>query len=128
MQSLIGRAAAAMHERPRPGQPGEDQRLRQAHAAKRWHSDGLHVYPTLAYPLGEHVIGKAHTYSVEADNAELRHYLARFARRSRCFSRSLEAIKRAVCLFVHAWNARQLRKRRDPDYPCHLIDCLPTLS
>jgi IS1 family transposase len=29
---------------------------------------------------------KSQTYSVEADNAELRPYLARLARRSRCFS------------------------------------------
>lgn len=49
---------------------------------------------------------KSQTYQVEGDNAELRHYLARLARRSRCFSRSLKALGPAVKLFVFAWNRR----------------------
>src|SRR5205085_12364126 len=36
---------------------------------------------------------------------------ARLARKSRCFSRSLDALRRAVTLFVHAWNRRQLHKQ-----------------
>ena len=94
----------------------------------QWFSDGLDTYSALLYPTGTHEVTKKETFSVEGDNAELRHYLARFARKNRCFSRSLEAIKRAVFLFVHAWNARQLLKRKHPDYTIHLIDCLPTLS
>ena len=60
--------------------------------------------------------------SLEADNAELRHYLARLARKSRCFSRSIDALRRAVKLFVHAWNRRQLHKRAFPRYACHVSD------
>ena len=71
---------------------------------------------------------KSQTYSVEADNAELRHYLARLVRKSRCFSRSLHALRLAVRLFVYCWNCRQLYKRDYPAYPSHLIDFLPTLS
>jgi len=37
---------------------------------------------------------------VEGDNAELRHYLARLVRRSRCFSRSLKALWLAVKVSV----------------------------
>ena len=48
--------------------------------------------------------GKADTYSVEADNAELRPYLARFARQSYCFFQRLYALKCAHRLFVHAFN------------------------
>ena len=64
---------------------------------------------------------KSQTYSVEGDNAELRHYLARLARASRCFSRSIHALHNAVKLFVFAWNRRQLAIRRFPTYPAHLL-------
>jgi DNA polymerase III alpha subunit len=64
--------------------------------------------------------GKTETYSVEADNAELRHYLARLARRSRCFSRCPEALKAALKLFMYCFNQRQLHKQRFPNYPAHV--------
>ena len=51
----------------------------------------------------------------------LRHYLARLARRSRCFSRSIEALRRHVKLFIYAWNRRQLYRRLHPNYPAHVI-------
>lgn len=44
--------------------------------------------------------GKSETYRVERDNAELRHYLARLARLSRCFSRCIDALRRAIKLFT----------------------------
>src|SRR5262245_6434958 len=68
--------------------------------------------------------GKSETYRVEGDKAEMRHYLARLARRSRCFSRCIDALRRAIKLFVYAWNARQLYRQRFPDYPAHLIQFL----
>jgi IS1 family transposase len=63
---------------------------------------------------------KSQTYSVEGTNADLRHYLARLARRSRCFSRCIHALRRAVDLFVRFYNARQLKKRKYPRYPAPL--------
>lgn len=57
-------------------------------------------------------------------HAELRHYLARLARRPRCFSRSLIALWQAVKVFVYAWNRRQLYRHAYPNYPAHLIDFL----
>ncbi len=92
--------------------------------ATQYYSDGFSTYQTLAYDPGSHAVasGKSQTYSVEADNAELRHYLARLGRRSRCFSRSIGALRRAVKLFVHAWNRRQLHKRAFPRYACHVMD------
>ncbi len=95
-----------------------------ADPARQYYSDGFATYETLVYYPGRHEVapGKSQTYSVEADNAELRHYLARLARKSRCFSRSIEALRQAVKLFVHAWNRRQLHKRAFPRYPCHVRD------
>ncbi len=53
----------------------------------RRNSDAFDVYEWLWYHGGTYQVsqGKADAYSVEGDNAELRHYLARLARRSRYF-------------------------------------------
>ena len=60
--------------------------------------------------------------SVEASNAEFRYYLARLARKSRCFSRYSEALRRALKFFIYAWNRRQLHRRRFPKYEAHVRD------
>lgn len=72
-----------------------------------YYSDRLAAHQELAYDFGIHfpMNNKSQTYSVEADNAELRHYLARLGRRSRCFSRSIHALWRALRLFVFAWTS-----------------------
>ncbi len=88
----------------------------------------LPIYAQLMYS-GTHAVapGKSETFSVEGDNAELRHYLARLARKSRCFSRCLWALTRAVGLFVYAWNRRQRFKRRFPKLPAHVCDFVTDL-
>jgi len=96
----------------------------EAPKAKEYFSDGWEAYAGLWYHLGYYQVsvGKSDTYSVEADNAELRHYLARLARSSRCFSRCPYALECALLLFVYCFNSRQLRKRTHPAYPVHLSD------
>ncbi len=91
----------------------------EAPKAKRYYSD---AYDRLWYHWGVYEVsqGKTDTYSVEADNAELRHYLARLARRSRCFSRCPQALKAALKLFMYCFNQRQLYKQRFPNYPAHV--------
>jgi IS1 family transposase len=86
-------------------------------------SDDFSTYSALIYKPGVHLSlnNKSQTYSVEGDNAELRHYLARLGRKSRCFSRCLSALRRAITLFVFAWNRRQLYRDRYPNYPAHLF-------
>ena len=98
--------------------------LDRAPQARRYYSDAFSVYQALIYTPGSHVAlpNKSQTFSVEAGNAELRHYLARLARRSRCFSRCIQALRRAVKLFVYAWNRRQMHKRRFPKYEAHVRD------
>jgi IS1 family transposase len=98
--------------------------LDRAPQAVLYYSDASATYDALIYTPGHHIAlpNKSQTYRVEGDNAELRHYLARLARRSRCFSRCLKALGRAVQLFVHAWNRRQLYRQQFPDYPAHLMD------
>ena len=50
--------------------------------AKHYFSDGFPTYAQRLYP-GTHTAaeGKSETYSIEGDNAELHHYLARLGRR-----------------------------------------------
>ena len=98
--------------------------LDQAPQATRYYSDAFSLYDAVIYAPGTHLAlpNKSQTYAVEADNAELRHYLARLVRKSRCFSRCIQALRRAVKLFVFAWNRRQLHKRRFPRYQAHVRD------
>jgi insertion element IS1 protein InsB len=96
--------------------------------AKSYFSDAFLTYRELCW-WGTHqaMYDKSETYSVEADNAELRHYLARLTRRSRCFSKCIHALRRAVELFVWCWNKRQLCKQQHPRYPINLIDSVSSL-
>ncbi len=98
--------------------------LNAAPSARQYYSDQLPAYTNLVYYPGQHTAlpNKSQTYSVEGGNAELRHYLARLARRSRCFTRSLPALRDAVKLFVYAWNRRQLFRRAHPKYPTHVFE------
>lgn len=59
--------------------------------AEQYYSDRYPLYDSLTYRRGPHLslADKSETFSVEGANAELRHYLTRLVRRSRCFSRCL---------------------------------------
>jgi IS1 family transposase len=84
----------------------------EAPKAKRSYSDAFDAYDRLWYHGGVYEVsqGMSDTYSVEAGNAELRHYLARLGRRSRCFSRCPDALNAALKLFMYCLNHRQLHK------------------
>jgi IS1 family transposase len=70
----------------------------RAPQALRYFSDAALFYRGLSY-WGEHtsIPNKSQTYSVEAVNADLRHYLARLGRRSCCFSRCVRALLTCSC-------------------------------
>ncbi|MEC9258094.1 MAG: IS1 family transposase [Candidatus Poribacteria bacterium] len=48
-------------------------------------TDGFNVYKQIVSV--EHIIGKKHTTQIESLNANIRRYLARFRRRTRCYSK-----------------------------------------
>ena len=100
------------------------QMVDTAPQAAYYFSDLFASYRRLIYAPGRYtpMPDKSETYRVEGDNAELRHYLARLGRRSRCFSRCIHALRAAIKLFVFAWNSRQLYKSRYPNYPAHVKD------
>ncbi len=85
--------------------------------AQRYASDGHAAYSEVLWPEGgQHLLslGKEETSMIESLNANLRTYLKRLARRSRCFSRSLEALRQAIRLFVYYYNHRQRRSLAHP--------------
>ena len=96
--------------------------------ASSYFSDAFNTYRELCW-WGAHasMYDKSQTYSVEGDNAELRHHLARLTRRSRCFSKCIHALRRSVELFVWCWDRRQSHKRRRPRYPSNVIDFVSCL-
>ena len=83
--------------------------------AERYCTDELAVYAELLWPPSpqgtnsNYVIsqGKDETYTIEGVNADLRTYLGRLKRKSRCFSRCIHALRRALRLFVWYYNKRQ---------------------
>jgi IS1 family transposase len=98
--------------------------LERAPQARQYYSDAFPAYGNLYYGTPyEMRSDKKETYSVEAGNADLRHYLKRLARRSRCFSRRLDALHKHVRLFAYCYNQRQLMKQQYPqsDYPTQHI-------
>jgi len=100
------------------------QKLVDEAPAAQYYSDKFHLYDRLVYRRGYHLSlkDKSETYSVEGGNAELRHYLTRLVRKSRCFSRSLAWLNRHVKAFAHAWNQRQLHNRARPFDKKHVIE------
>ena len=96
----------------------------EAPQAKFYYSDLFAIYRNVVYAPGRYtpMPDKSETYRVEGDNAELRHDLARLARRNRSFSRTLHARFRAVKLFVFTWNRRQIYHQRFPSYPAFVLD------
>jgi IS1 family transposase len=99
------------------------QMVKQA-PAEQYYSDLFPLYDSLTYRRGCHLSlpDKSETYSVEGNNAELRHYLTRLARRSRCFSRCIKWLNRHLKVFAHAWNRRQLHNRDFPFDKKHVTD------
>lgn len=104
-------------------QPVGQQMVAQS-PAEQYYSDQFPLYDSLTYRHGYHLSlwDKSETYSVEGNNAELRHYLTRLTRRSRCFSRCLGWLNRYLKAFAHAWNRRQLHNKNYPFDKKHVTD------
>jgi len=91
---LLHRAKQPQRVRGGSLQPRTEVRGGLLASVQQYFSDGLEAYRSLHYRQAQHTVapGKSQTYSVEAVNADLRHYLARLGRRSRCFTRSGAAL------------------------------------
>lgn len=82
----------------------------QLPTARRYCSDGLATTLSWSTPKAGSTwleVSKAQTHTVECMNANLRPYLGRLKRRSRCFSREPRKLWQVVRLFVWHHNRRQ---------------------
>jgi IS1 family transposase len=79
------------------------------------YTDGFDPYKHLNYGLAHHQVGKgkSQTYSVEGFHAGTRHYLARLRRRTRCVTRSLTALQKAIDLYVFCHNTRKRKMNQE---------------
>ena len=74
--------------------------------AKNYATDGNVSYLDVVFP-GKHIRNiqnKKDTHIIESINADLRHYIAGLARRSRCFFRSLDTLRAVLEVFIDAYN------------------------
>lgn len=89
--------------------------------ARSYYSDAFNPCRELCWWVAHQAMcDKSETHSVEAADADLRHYLARSGRRPRRFPRCIEALRRPVDLFMRCHNARQSKKRKYPRHPAPL--------
>ncbi len=73
-----------------------------SHIPVKWGiaTDHYAVYPKLL--VGNlHLASKALTHTVEGTNSRIRHYLARFHRRTKCYSKSLRRVEQSLLLFQY---------------------------
>jgi insertion element IS1 protein InsB len=52
-------------------------------------------------PEEKHIQSKAETFTVEGKNNLLRHYIARFHRKTHCYSKSIEMVENTILLFIN---------------------------
>lgn len=87
------------------------------------YSDGFEVYQGIVYS-GQHRVseGKRNTSTVEGSNADLRHYVAALARKTRCFARSVTSLHDTLKLVITAYNRQHLHNFRYPKYRRSLVE------
>ena len=62
---------------------------------------------TIFIPRKRHVQSKAETYSIEGFNCVIRHFLARFHRKTLCYSKSVLMMRYSLLLLVNHRNNQQ---------------------
>ena len=94
--------------------------------ARRYYSDGLETYQDIVYVPGQHTVsvGKRDTYTVEGCNADIRHYIAVLARKTRCVARSADSLRDTLRIVIAAYNRQQLHRFRYPKYQRSLSEFL----
>ncbi len=68
-------------------------------------SDYWKVYQEVI-PTYKHLQSKAQTFTVEGYNSRMRHYLARFKRKTKCYSKCKKMIELSLTLLFAKWNGR----------------------
>ncbi|MDI9341692.1 MAG: IS1 family transposase, partial [Sediminibacterium sp.] len=75
-------------------------------ACTRYYSDE-HTSFTGLLPGDKYKASKKETYTIEGINSVIRHFLARFRRRTKCYSKSEKMLNATMTLFCHHHNLKQ---------------------
>jgi insertion element IS1 protein InsB len=67
--------------------------------AEIYATDHWRAYSIL--PEDRHIRSKAHTYTVEGKNGQIRHYLARFRRRTKCYSKAVHMVIATLVIYYN---------------------------
>ena len=70
-------------------------------------------------PAGKHLQTKAETYTIEGYNSRIRHYLARFKRRGKCYSKAAFMIEVSLTLLMLKLNRGCLKTQRPKILSCN---------
>jgi len=74
-------------------------RLLKPHHIVQIATDGFKAYNRIN--SAQHIVGKKYTTQIESLNANVRHYLARFRRRTRCYSKCPAMVDLSLALLFH---------------------------
>lgn len=74
----------------------------------RYYTDSHLSYKGL-FPKDKHRESKKYTYTIEGINSAIRHYLARFRRRSKCYSKSETMADKSLSLFERYLHERYIK-------------------
>ena len=66
-------------------------------------TDYLKAYRS-TIPANQLIQSKSNTWFIESVNSQIRHYLARFIRRGKCYTKSLEMLDFTMILFMNKYN------------------------
>jgi insertion element IS1 protein InsB len=66
-------------------------------------TDHWNAYPRVI-PWSVHTASKAQTYTVEGYNSNVRHFLARMRRKTKCYSKSEMMLNYSLRLWMAKWN------------------------
>ena len=70
-----------------------------SYSTTHYATDSWKIYSSL--PREKHLVGKRHTTQIESLNANIRHYLSRFRRRTRCYSKSPDMVLLSLYLLLY---------------------------
>ena len=94
-------------------------------------TDGYVGYLDTDFFGGNHIRNmrdKSDTHTVESVNADIRHYIPVFRRRSRCFARKLETLDAVLAIFIDAYNRfgeakmKYRQRRKAGEIPFGVVD------
>jgi insertion element IS1 protein InsB len=71
----------------------------------KYHTDDWGAYSKYI-PPDKHIQSKAETYTIEGYNSRIRHYLARFRRKSKCYSKAEYMIEISLNLLFMKLNSK----------------------